>query len=170
VSRILAALVSLILAVGLAGCSDDEKPASSKEEPAASDSPNPDAILPAAVADAVTPSHLDPVCADGRFTEVDDVLGTLPAEYAEDAEQIYTYDCDDQIDQVVWVELPDADRAEELLDQAAAGGASAFVASTTALLVAPRLLTEVGLDVTAYFEALAEACGCGSYVELTDGP
>jgi hypothetical protein len=156
--------VTLSLALGLAACSDDDEPGPPAEEPAGSSAAvNPEATLPDAVAQSVTPAHLNPICPSGQFTEADAVLSTLPEEYAAEATKILTYDCDELIDQVVWAELPDADRAAELLDPEASGGVPAFVADTTVLLVNERLVDEAGLDVTAYFEALSEACGCGTF-------
>jgi hypothetical protein len=156
------------LALTLVACSDDEPPGSGSEDaPSAAEAPNPDATLSATVAQAVTPEHLDPVCPDGAFVPADDVLGTMPPEYAGQAETLLTYECDELIDQVVWAELPDADSAATLPEDA--GGADVFVAGPTVLVVAERLVDEAGLDTTAYFDALAEACGCGSY-DVTSGP
>ena len=165
--RHLAAVCVLALAALLAGCSDDEpsKDTDGERAPTAAEAPN--ATLGSTVAQAVTPDHLDPVCPGGRFTEADDVLGTLPTEYAGQAERILSYTCDDLIDQVVWAELRDADSAAAL--PAEAGGSAVFVAGSTVLAVAERLVDEAGLDATAYFEALSEACGCGSY-DVTSGP
>lgn len=170
-SRLFVAL-ALALALLLTGCSDDDPEAGPDQQPSASDTPDPEVRLPATVAQAITPGHLDPVCPNGRFTEAEDVLGTLPAAYAAQAIQIFTYDCEGLIEQVVWAELPDAEVAAELLDPKAADGASAFVAGTTVLLVAPRVVDEAGLDVAAYFQDLSDNCGCGSFSgpALTGGP
>lgn len=150
------AAVCLLLA-SLAACSSDD-PAPESKPTLSSDSPNPDASLPAAVAEAVTPAHLDPVCANGSFTETDGVLGTLPADLARSAERILTYDCAGLIDQVVWAELS---------EPVPAGDASTFTAGATVLVVSDQVV-DAGLDVTAYFEALSDACGCGSY-DVTSG-
>jgi hypothetical protein len=156
------------LALALVACSDDEPSGSgSQDSPSAAEAPNPEATLPATVAQAVTPEHLEPVCPDGRFVPADDVLGTLPPRYAGQAEELLTYECDDLIDQVVWAELPNAEAAATLPEEA--GGAAVFVAGPTVLVVAERLVDEAGLDTTAYFDALEEACGCGSY-DVTSGP
>jgi len=167
--RHLAAVCVVALAPALAGCSDDGPATETdgQESPTAAEASDPDATLGATVAQAVTPGHLDPVCPGGRFIAAEDVLGTLPPEYAAQAERILSYECDDLIDQVVWAELPDAEAAASLPEEA--GGASVFVAGTTVLAVAERLVDEAGLDATAYFEALSEACGCGSY-DVTSGP
>ncbi len=165
--RHLAAVLALALGTMLAGCSDDQpsKDADAERSPTGTEASS--ATLGATVVQAVTPDHLDPVCPGGRFTDADDVLGTLPAKYAGQAERIISYSCDDLIDQVVWAELPDAEAAASL--PAEAGGSAVFVAGTTVLAVAERLVDEAGLDATAYFEALSEACGCGSY-DVTSGP
>lgn len=159
--RHLAAVLALFAL--LTGCSDDEpKSESDDETPTVSDSPQPEATLPSALAQVLTPAHLDDVCPGGQFTEADDVLGTLPAAYAEQATQIFTYDCAGLRDQVVWAELPDAEVAAELLDPANSEGAPTFVAGNTVLAVAPRLVDEAGLDTEAFFADLSEQCGCGS--------
>jgi hypothetical protein len=165
--RLAPAVVALALAVALTGCSDDaDQPEAGEGSASPSESANPDATLPATVAQAITPTHLDPVCGDGRFTEADDVLGTLPEEYAEQAERILTYDCAGKIDQVVWAEFADSDVSAELLDAETnpPGGAARFVAASTALVVDGRLIEKRGLDVTAYFEELGAACGCGEWL------
>jgi hypothetical protein len=110
----------------------------------------------------VTPTHLDPVCRGGQFIETGEVLGTLPASYAKQADRIFTYECGGLLDQVVWAELPDAKAAAELLDPEVADGAIVFVADATVLAVAARVVDE-GLDVAAYFQDLADNCGCGTY-------
>jgi hypothetical protein len=153
---------ALALALLLTGCSDDEPKSEPDEKPTLSAPPTVDAALPATVAQAVTPAHLDPVCPGGQFRETVDVLDTLPAAYAERADRIFAYDCDDLIDQVVWAELPNSQAAAELLDPEAAEGAVMFVADNTVLAVAARLVDE-GLDVAAYFQDLADNCGCGTY-------
>jgi len=151
------------LAIALSGCSGDDEPdAEQTREPTASDSVHPDASLPATVAQAITPEHLDPVCPDGQFIEAEGVLGTLAESYAEQAERIMTYDCDGMIDQVVWAEFASAELPADLLDPDARpnSGAAAFAAGPTVLVVNDRVV-EKGLDVAAYFEDLGAACGCG---------
>jgi hypothetical protein len=163
-----AGTLALSLGTALVACSDDEPSGSgSQDSPSAAGASSPDATLSATVAQAVTPEHLDPVCPGGTFVPADDVLGTLPPEYAAQAETLLSYECDELIDQVVWAELPDADAAATLPEES--GGADVFVAGSTVLGVSERLVDEAGLDTTAYFEALAEACGCGSY-DVTSGP
>lgn len=166
-SRSLLAAACALVAVTLTACSgDDEKPDAGEEKsPTAAQSPHPEAPLPATVAQVVTPAHLDSLCRDGRFTQADEVLTTLPAEYAEQAERILTYDCGGRIDQVVWAEFAEPDVAAELLDPATAGGSVTFVAHTTVLAVNERLVNQGGLGALAYFEDLREQCGCGTYAE-----
>jgi hypothetical protein len=166
--RHLVAVCALAVSPLVAGCSGDEpSDAGGQGSPSAGDPPHPDATLSATVAQAVTPGHLDPVCPGGRFTDADDVLGTLPPEYADQAVRIISYACDDLIDQVVWAELPDAELAAALPEEA--GGTAVFEAGATVLVVSERLVDEAGLDVTAYFDELAAACGCGTY-DVTSGP
>jgi len=155
---------AFLLTFTVTGCSDDEpapEPASSSNEEA-----NPDATLPSAVLRAVAPAHLRDACPGGHFTRTDDVLGTFPDEYAGRAKQLLSYDCDDLADQMVWAAMPDADLAGEAAEHA--DGAPTFVAGSTVLVLAPRLVDEAGLDVAGFFEALAGSCGCGS--EIRSGP
>ena len=164
--RSLFAIVCALLAVVITGCGgDDEKLDAGEESPAESQSTHPEAALPAAVAQVVTPTHLDAPCRSGEFTETDEVLTTLPAKYVKQAERILTYSCGGQIDQVVWAEFPEPDVAAELLDPATAGGSVTFVAHTTVLAVNERLVAEKGLDASAYFDELRQECGCGAYAE-----